>query len=93
MASAGPISDDPAYNSYDPGWTSNSPPFDARYPHQNQMTNCIRNFMDYHRCKQIKGEDYVNCNYFKKVYIRKCNPTTLEKMEEQMENGIFQYRL
>lgn len=34
--------------------------------------NCERNYIDYHRCRKLKGEDYENCNYFKKVYSARC---------------------
>ncbi|XP_051018256.1 cytochrome c oxidase subunit 6B2 isoform X2 [Acomys russatus] len=29
-------------------WTT--PPFDPRFPNQNQTRNCYQNFLDYHRC-------------------------------------------
>ncbi|KAL4240269.1 Cytochrome c oxidase subunit 6B1 [Mactra antiquata] len=86
------ISDDPAFNNYSPGWSGPAPPFDARYPHQNQVVNCLRNFLDFYRCKELKGEDYVHCNYFKKVYISKCPKSFREKWEEQMADGVFKYK-
>uniref|UniRef100_A0A8C8UFB0 Cytochrome c oxidase subunit 6B2 n=1 Tax=Peromyscus maniculatus bairdii TaxID=230844 RepID=A0A8C8UFB0_PERMB len=27
-----------------------TPPFDPRFPNQNQTRNCYQNFLDYHRC-------------------------------------------
>ena len=50
-------------------WTA---PFDSRFPNQNQTKNCWQNYVDYHRCTRIKGEDYEPCEYFKRVYKSLC---------------------
>ena len=34
--------------------------------------NCYTNYLDYHRCRKVKGENYEPCEYFKKVYMDLC---------------------
>ena len=50
-------------------WT---PKFDSRFPNTNQTRNCWQNYVDYHKCRKAKGEDYEPCEYFKKVYKSLC---------------------
>ncbi|XP_041363093.1 cytochrome c oxidase subunit 6B1-like [Gigantopelta aegis] len=64
-------------------------PFDARFPNQNQTRNCWQNYVDFHRCHKIKGEDYTPCDYFKRVYKSLCPNAWIEHWDEQRENGIF----
>ncbi|KAK7112202.1 cytochrome c oxidase subunit 6B1-like [Littorina saxatilis] len=64
-------------------------PFDARFPNQNQTRNCWQNFVDFHRCKKIKGDDYEPCEYFKRVYRSLCPNAWVEKWDEQIEGGVF----
>ena len=49
-----------------------TPPFDARFPNQNQTKNCWQNYVDYHKCVKVKGEDYEPCYYFKRVFTSLC---------------------
>ena len=49
-----------------------TPKFDARFPNVNQTKNCWQNFVDYHKCRKAKGEDYYPCEYFKKTYKSLC---------------------
>ena len=49
-----------------------TPPFDARFPNVNQTRNCWQNYVDYHKCLKVKGEDYAPCQYFKRVYSSLC---------------------
>ncbi|XP_067133499.1 cytochrome c oxidase subunit 6B2 [Centruroides vittatus] len=67
-------------------WT---PPFDPRFPNQNQTKNCYQNFLDYHRCRKIKGTDYEPCEYFKRVYKSLCPNAWIAKWDEQIEEGRF----
>ncbi|KAH3717320.1 uncharacterized protein LOC127856429 [Dreissena polymorpha] len=83
--------EDEAFSRYDPGWTNPTAPFDSRYPHQNQKPNCERNYIDYHRCLKIKGEDYPNCNYFKAVYMQLCPKAWVDDWDEQIASGTFRY--
>ena len=32
-------------------------PFDPRFPNQNQTKNCWQNYVDFHRCQKLKGEE------------------------------------
>merc|ERR1712058_207332 len=64
-------------------------PFDARFPNQNQTRNCWQNYVDFHRCQKVKGEDYEPCDYFKRVYKSLCPNAWVEKWDEQVENGVF----
>lgn len=47
-------------------------PFDARFPNTNQTKNCWQNYVDFHRCQKMKGEDYEPCEYFRRVYKSLC---------------------
>ncbi|XP_028635303.1 cytochrome c oxidase subunit 6B2 isoform X2 [Grammomys surdaster] len=43
-------------------WTT--PPFDPRFPNQNQTRNCYQNFLDYHRCMKTmnrRGKNTQPC--------------------------------
>ncbi|XP_064617677.1 cytochrome c oxidase subunit 6B1-like [Liolophura sinensis] len=73
----------------DKGYQPKTAPFDARFPNQNQTRNCWQNYVDYHRCLKIKGEDYSPCNYFKSVYQSLCPNAWVEKWDEQVSNGTF----
>lgn len=71
----------------------NTAPFDARFPNQNQTRNCWQNYVDYHRCQKVHGEDYEACNYFKRIYKNLCPNSWVEKWDEQVETGIFPGRI
>jgi len=64
-------------------------PYDPRFPNTNQTRNCYQNYLDYHRCQKVKGEDYEPCEWFKKAYRTLCPRAWHEKWDEQRENGIF----
>ncbi|KAF6030910.1 COX6B1 [Bugula neritina] len=66
-----------------------TPPFDARFPNQNQTRNCYQNFVDYHRCHVKYGEDHAPCEYFKWAYKNLCPPQWYTKWDEQIEAGTF----
>ncbi|PRD31548.1 UNVERIFIED_CONTAM: Cytochrome c oxidase subunit 6B1 [Trichonephila clavipes] len=36
------------------------------------LMNCWQNYIDYHRCQKVKGEDYSPCEYYKRVYTSIC---------------------
>uniref|UniRef100_A0A5F8AAS8 Cytochrome c oxidase subunit 6B1 n=1 Tax=Macaca mulatta TaxID=9544 RepID=A0A5F8AAS8_MACMU len=55
-----------------------TPPFDPRFPNQNQTRNCYQNFLDYHRCLKIRtrrGKSTQPCEYYYRVYHSLC-PTS-----------------
>ena len=64
-------------------------PFDSRFPNQNQTRNCWQNYVDFYRCKAKKGDDYKDCNYFKKVFGSLCPNEWVATWDEQRENGAF----
>uniref|UniRef100_A0A4D5R9K0 Cytochrome c oxidase subunit n=1 Tax=Scolopendra viridis TaxID=118503 RepID=A0A4D5R9K0_SCOVI len=64
-------------------------PFDPRFPNQNQTKYCFQSFLDYHRCRKIKGEEYKPCEYFKRCYTSLCPFAWVEKWQDQLENGTF----
>ncbi|RWS15293.1 cytochrome c oxidase subunit 6B2-like isoform X1 [Dinothrombium tinctorium] len=64
-------------------------PYDPRFPNQNQTRNCYQNYLDYHRCRKVKGEDYEPCKWFEKIYKVICPRAWYEKWDEQRENGTF----
>lgn len=46
--------------------------FDARFPNTNQTKNCYQNYVEYHRCRKHKGDDFEPCEYFQRVYRSLC---------------------
>uniref|UniRef100_S4R1N0 Cytochrome c oxidase subunit 6B1 n=1 Tax=Mus musculus TaxID=10090 RepID=S4R1N0_MOUSE len=54
-------------------WTT--PPFDPRFPNQNQTRNCYQNFLDYHRCVKTmnrRGKSTQPCEYYFRVFHSLC---------------------
>uniref|UniRef100_T1J5N0 Cytochrome c oxidase subunit 6B1 n=1 Tax=Strigamia maritima TaxID=126957 RepID=T1J5N0_STRMM len=64
-------------------------PFDPRFPNMNQTKYCYQSYIDYHRCRKIKGESYKPCEYFFKVYNSICPFAWVEKWDDQLSNGNF----
>jgi len=64
-------------------------PFDARFPNQNQTKNCWQNYVDFHRCQKIKGEDFEPCEYFRRVYKSLCPIAWVDNWDTQREEGSF----
>merc|ERR1712211_80143 len=64
-------------------------PFDPRFPNQNQTRNCWQNYVDFHRCQKLKGEDYEPCNFFAKNFQTVCPNAWIEKWNEQREKNAF----
>jgi cytochrome c oxidase subunit 6b len=62
--------------------------FDARFPNQNQTKNCWQNYVDYHKCMKIKGDEQV-CLQFKKTFTSLCPIKWVERWDEQREEGVF----
>jgi cytochrome c oxidase subunit 6b len=70
-----------------------TPQFDARFPNQNQTKNCWQNYVDFHKCRKAKGEDYEPCNYFLRVYKSLCPKAWIERWDEERESGSFAGKL
>ncbi|XP_043853540.1 cytochrome c oxidase subunit 6B2 [Dromiciops gliroides] len=69
-----------------------TPPFDPRFPNQNQTRNCYQNFLDFHRCtKNMKrrGKDASPCDYYRKVYHSLCPLSWVQRWNEQIQEGTF----
>ncbi|XP_074098687.1 cytochrome c oxidase subunit 6B1-like isoform X2 [Cotesia typhae] len=66
-----------------------SAPYDPRFPNTNQTRNCYQNFIDFHRCKKVRGEDFEACKYFKRIYTIICPNAWIEKWDEQIAEGRF----
>jgi len=64
-------------------------PFDPRFPNQNQTRNCWQNYVDFHRCQKIKGEEYEPCKFFEKNFKTICPAAWIEKWDEQRDKGAF----
>ena len=47
-------------------------PYDPRFPNTNQSKNCWQNYVDYHKCRRAKGEDYGPCEQFRRTYKILC---------------------
>lgn len=66
-----------------------SSPFDARFPNTNQSKNCWQNYVDFHRCQKVKGEDYEPCEWFKRVYQSQCLASTVDTWNDQRDEGNY----
>ena len=64
---------------------------DPRFPNQNQAKRCWVNYVDYHRCRKQKGDDYEPCYFFRKVFRNICPHAWVSKWDEQMDAGTFPY--
>ncbi|XP_066292012.1 uncharacterized protein [Branchiostoma lanceolatum] len=68
-------------------------PFDARFPNTNQARYCWQGYIDFHRCTNIRGEDFEPCQYFRHVYRAMCPKSWTEAWDEQREGGTFAGRV
>jgi len=64
-------------------------PYDPRFPNQNQTRNCWQNYVDFHRCQRLKGEEYEPCQFFYRNFKTVCPFSWVEKWDEQREKGAF----
>ncbi|KAF7989299.1 hypothetical protein HCN44_007973 [Aphidius gifuensis] len=73
--------------------THKTAPYDPRFPNTNQTRNCYQNFVDFHRCKKVRGEEYEACQYFKKIYSIMCPSDWVERWTLQIEEDRFPGRI
>ncbi|XP_077887538.1 cytochrome c oxidase subunit 6B2 isoform X4 [Ictidomys tridecemlineatus] len=69
-----------------------TPPFDPRFPNQNQTRNCYQNFLDYHRCLKNmsrRGKSTEPCEYYFRVYRSLCPISWVQRWNEQIRQGTF----
>ena len=55
--------------------------------------NCWQNYVDFHRCQNLKGEDYEPCQFFYKNFMALCPLAWVEKWNDQREAGTFPAKL
>ncbi|KAJ1339169.1 hypothetical protein BSLG_006307 [Batrachochytrium salamandrivorans] len=71
--------------------------FDARFPNTNQyrtglddiLTEVVAKLADYHKCVQVKGEEFQPCQEFKSIYRSLCPTKWTERWDEQREADVF----
>ncbi|XP_059109155.1 uncharacterized protein LOC131902141 isoform X2 [Peromyscus eremicus] len=69
-----------------------TPPFDPRFPNQNQTRNCYQNFLDYHRCVKNmsrRGKNTQPCEYYYRVFHSLCPISWVQRWTEQIKQGTF----
>lgn len=50
---------------------------------------CYVSFVDYYRCRKLRGDDYEPCDYFKNVYSSICPEYFVERWERWRADGTF----
>ncbi|CAF4099241.1 unnamed protein product [Rotaria magnacalcarata] len=65
-----------------------TPPLDPRFPNVNQTKRCWVNYVDYHRCMEMKNDEKV-CSYFKYHYKELCPTEWIDKWDDQMAREVF----
>merc|ERR1712109_166702 len=68
-------------------------PYDPRFQNTNQARNCWQNYVDYHRCVNLKGEDFEPCQFFFKNFTALCPMEWVEKWDDQRDAGSFPAKL
>ncbi|UJR14003.1 hypothetical protein I4U23_001003 [Adineta vaga] len=66
----------------------NSAPLDPRFPNVNQTKRCWVNYVDYHRCMELKNDEKI-CGYFKHLYKDLCPAEWVSKWDDQVEREVF----
>ncbi|KAH7438741.1 hypothetical protein KP509_04G029200 [Ceratopteris richardii] len=64
-------------------------PMDFRFPSTNQAKHCFTRYVEYHRCRKVKGEDDPDCEKYGRYYRSLCPSEWIEKWNEERENGTF----
>ncbi|CAO2627255.1 Cytochrome c oxidase subunit 6B2 [Lemmus lemmus] len=74
-----------------------TPPFDPRFPNQNQTRNCYQNFLDFHRCVKTmnrRGKSTEPCEYYFRVFHSLCPISWVRGQSEAGgEGGELRLRL
>jgi len=50
---------------------------------------CYQSFLDYQRCKKIRGEEFDACQYYKRVSNSICPNAWIDKWNTQIEENRF----
>ncbi|CAJ0570981.1 unnamed protein product, partial [Mesorhabditis spiculigera] len=64
-------------------------PYDARFPQIRKQRQCFAYFVDFHRCKELMGQDYKPCKFFQNVYKDFCPGFWVTKWNELIDEGRF----
>lgn len=64
-------------------------PIDPRFQNTNVTRCCYTNYVDYHRCQYLLGENDTKCDIFKAMYKRMCPDAWIESWDEKRKKGIF----
>ncbi|MCH0629634.1 cytochrome c oxidase subunit 6B [Kocuria palustris] len=70
-----------------------TPQFDPRFPYQNQTKHCFQSYVDYHKCVNVKGEDFEPCQIFFKTFTSLCPVDWVEKWDDQRDAGKFPVKM
>lgn len=70
-----------------------TPQFDPRFPNPNQTVHCFQSYIDYHKCVNIKGDEFAPCKVFLRTFTSLCPTAWVSKWDEQREQGIFPVKL
>merc|ERR1712070_353086 len=62
---------------------------DARFPNMNQTKHCWQNYVDYHKCVNIKGEDFAPCQQFLYAFQSLRPSAWYKRWDDQREAGNF----
>ncbi|CAF0743817.1 unnamed protein product [Rotaria sp. Silwood1] len=65
-----------------------APSLDPRFPNTNQTKRCWVNYVDYHRCMEMKNDEKT-CDYFKFHYVDLCPKEWTDKWDDQMAREVF----
>lgn len=63
--------------------------FDSRFPYTNQTKHCAQSYVDYHKCVNIKGQEFEPCKVFFKAFTSLCPLLWVETWDDQREAGKF----
>ncbi|SAM09079.1 hypothetical protein [Absidia glauca] len=59
----------------------------SSFPNTNQTKHCWQNYVDYFKCIDARGEDFVPCKQFKSNFQSLCPNSWIEKWDTQREAG------
>ncbi|XP_023973359.1 cytochrome c oxidase subunit 6B2 [Physeter macrocephalus] len=68
-----------------------TPPFDPRFPKQNQTRNCYQNFLDYYPCVKRtnrRGKSTQPCDDYFRVFRALCPLSWVQRWTE-IKDGTF----
>lgn len=51
--------------------------------------HCYQSYLDFHRCKKIRGEQFDACQYYKRVYHSICPNSWIDKWDTQIAEDRF----